>query len=77
MSNHSFRHLSLILLSTVAAVANGMELSDAFGSSAGTGASSIKTDSMRGGWQPVMHYSYWVPPLPEPNVSNIKSSCSV
>ena len=69
--NSSWQNLSLILLSTVAVVADGLEISDAFASSAGTGTSSIETDSMHGGWQPVMRYSYWIPPLPEPNVSGV------
>lgn len=69
--NSSWQNLSLILLSTVAVVADGLEISDAFASSAGTGTSSIETDSMHGGWQPAMRYSYWIPPLPEPNVSGV------
>lgn len=72
MSNmSSWQHLSLILLSTVAVVADGMEISDAFGRSAGTGTSTIETDSMHGGWQTATRYSYWIPPLPEPNVSGV------
>lgn len=49
---NSWRNLSLILLSTVAVVADA-------------------GDSMHGGWQPATRYSYWIPPLPEPNVSHV------
>lgn len=74
---NSWQNLSLVLLSTVAVVADGLEFSDALATSSietdsmHGGTSSIKTDSMHGGWQPVPHYSYWIPPLPEPNVSRV------
>ena len=75
---NSWQNLSLVLLSTVAVVADGLEFSDALATSSietdsmHGGTSSIKTDSMhRGKWQPVPHYSYWIPPLPEPNVSRV------
>ena len=70
MSNmNSWQNLSLVILSTVAVVADaGLEIPDAFDRTT----SSIETDSMhRGKWQPVPHYSYWIPPLPEPNVSRV------
>ena len=69
MSNmNSWQNLSLVILSTVAVVADaGLEIPDAFDRTT----SSIETDSMHGGWQPVPHYSYWIPPLPEPNVSRV------
>ena len=75
MGGNSWPNLSLILLSTAAVVADGMELSDAFGPSAEIGTSSVETDSMHGGWQTASRYSYWIPPLPEPNVSSDEIDC--
>ena len=69
--NNWWRQLSLILLSTAAV--GVAEMSDEFGPSGGNGAaSSVETDSMYGtgaGWRTMPRYSYWIPPLPEPNVS--------
>jgi len=70
--NNWWRQLGLILLSTAAV--GVAEMSDNFEPPGGNGAaSSVETDSMYGtgnGWRTVPRYSYWIPPLPEPNVSN-------